>query len=126
MTSQYVDTNIFIRFFIADIPSQFAIAEAFFTQVEQGQQSGLVSILVVNEIIWIMEHFYHLKRSLYLPKLLKLLSLKNLRCVEIKKEILIGILEKMQASNIDFTDAYLSATAEDKPVLSFDRDLRRR
>lgn len=125
MISQYVDTNIFIRFLIADLPDQFVLAESFFLQVEQGQQIGFVSILVVNEIIWIMEHYYHLKRPEYLPQLIKLLSLKNLRCVEMKKDELIGVLEKMQKTAIDFTDLYLWTAAQEHPIFSFDRDFKK-
>lgn len=120
-----LDSNIFIRFLVGDIKDQSEKAQVIFNNIEQGRVKGHVSILVVNEVIWILENFYELKRAIYLPQLVKLLSLRNIKIMEAKKKILLMILEKMQVSSIDFTDIYLSYIKENKEILSFDRDFQK-
>lgn len=125
MREVYVDTNFFVRYFMGDIPGQFEKAKEFFLRVEKKEAKGVVSILVVNEIIWIMEHFYDLKREVYMPRLVRLLGLSGIKIMEIKKDILIKILEVMVGKKVDFTDAYLWVKAGKGKVVSFDRDFER-
>lgn len=120
-----LDSNIFIRFLIGDIKDQFEKTQVIFNNIEEKRVQGYVSILVVNEIVWILENFYELKRGIYLPQLIKILSLRSLKVIEIKKKILLAILERMQVSSIDFTDIYLSYIKENKEILSLDKDFRK-
>lgn len=125
MSEVLLDTNIFIRFFIKDIEDQFLKSFKIFEKIEKGELEGLVSILVINEIIWIMENYYELKREVYIPELLKLLALKKMKIVEVSKNLVIKILQLMQDRKIDFTDFYLSEISDTKQVLSFDKDFEK-
>ena len=125
MKELILETNIFIRFFIKDVPSQFEKTREIFEKIEKREIKGFVSILVVNEIIWILENFYNLKREIYLPKLLKLLLLDNIKVIEVKKNLLIKVLQQMQKQKIDFTDIYLSQIAGDKKIFTFDKDFKK-
>lgn len=126
MTTVIIDTNVFVRILTQDIPSQFEKAKKFFEAIEKSQQKGLVSILVINETIWILRRYYDLKRNVFIPQILQLLLLKNLNITEVKKDVIIKVLELMVKRNIDFTDAYLLCTKEDKQIFSFDEDLKKR
>lgn len=123
MTTIIIDTNIFVRLLTQDISSQFEKAKKFFEAIEKSQQKGLVSILVINETIWIFRRYYGLKRKAFIPQILQLLALKNLNITEVKKNVIIKVLELMLKRNIDFTDAYLLCTKEDKEIFSFDEEL---
>ena len=125
MKELLLDTNVFVRFLIKDIPSQFKKAERVFERIEKGEIKGLVSVLVINETVWILENYYELKREIYLPPLLKLLLLKNLKIIEIKKSLIIKTLEEMLKQKFDFTDIYLSQIAKDKKIFSFDKDFQK-
>lgn len=125
MKELILDTNVFIRFLIKDVPSQFEKAQKIFEKIEKQEAKGLVSILVVNEIVWILENFYDLKKEIYLPQLLKLLALKNIKVIEVKKNLLIRILQQMQKQKFDFTDIYLSQIAGDKKIFTFDKDFKK-
>lgn len=125
MTTIIIDTNVFVRLLTQDIPSQFEKAKKFFETIEKSQQKGIVSILVVNETIWILRRYYGLKRKTFIPQILQLLALKNLSITEVKKDIIIKALEMMFKRNIDFTDAYLLCIKGDKEIFSFDEDLRK-
>ena len=125
MKELILDTNVFIRFFIKDVPSQFEKTREIFEKIEKREIKGFVSILVVNEIIWILENFYNLKREIYLPKLLKLLLLGNIKVIEVKKNLLIKVLQQMQKQKFDFTDLYLSQIAGEKKIFTFDKDFKK-
>lgn len=120
-----LDTNVFIRFLIKDVPSQFKRAQKVFEKIEKGETKGLVSILVINEVVWVLENFYELKREIYIPQLLKLLLLRHLKIIEAKKSLIIKTLQKMEKQKFDFTDLYLFQIAGRKKIFSFDKDFQK-
>lgn len=124
MKDYTLDTNIFIRFFINDIPDQFEVARKLFKQIEEGEATGTISILVINEIIWILEHYYEIKSDKYLPSFFKLLALKKMKTLEINKKLIFRVLTFMQTEKIDFTDAYLIQAAKN-PIVSFDKHFQK-
>ena len=125
MTELYLDTNVLLRYLLGDIPDQFQEARKIIESTEKGEKLVFVSILVVNELIWILEKYYHLKRNVYIPKLLKLFLIDRIKIMEVKKDILTKILEKMQKHKIDFTDLYLAHTASKQQIVSFDKDFKK-
>lgn len=122
MNQKIIDTNIFLRHLLQDIPDQSKIATSVISDIEDGKMTGLMSILVVNELIWILEKYYFLKRSIYIPKLIKILNLDHLKMMEVKKELIERVLEKMRNKKIDFTDVYLMEAGREAQILSFDKD----
>lgn len=125
MKGLYLDTNVLLRYLLGDIPDQFQKAKKIIEEVEKGTTTGFLSILVVNELIWILEKYYHLRRNVYIPKLLKLFLIDQIKIMEVKKDILTKILERMQKQKIDFTDLYLAHTAPKQQIVSFDEDLKK-
>ena len=117
-----IDTNVIVRFFAKDVPEQFAKSQEFIEQIDKGNAVGLVSILVIDEIIWVLENYYGIKRNEFLPRLAELLALRNIRIIEAKKDLVIKVLEQIQKLNIDFTDVYLANIAEGRDIFSFDKD----
>lgn len=120
-----IDTNIIIRFLIKDVVKQFEEAKSFFEKIEKGKIKGVISILVINETIWVLENYYELERTIYIPQLLQLLALKNIGIKEIKKKVVIEVLEEMMKFSIDFTDLYLVKTKMEGEIMSFDKDLKK-
>lgn len=125
MTEILLDSNVLLRHFLHDIPTQSQKATTIITEIENGEKIGFLSILVINEVIWILRRYYYIKRRDYITQLLKLLQINTIKIVEIKKEVLIKILEKMKKREIDFTDVYLAEIAEDREIASFDKDFEK-
>jgi predicted nucleic acid-binding protein len=120
-----IDSNIIIRLIVKDPQDQFLEAKEIIRGIEEEKLQGVLSILVVNEIIWILEHYYDLKRKKFIPILLKLFALKNIKTKEARKDTIISVLQKMQDKKIDFTDVYLKEIAKGIQIFSFDRDFKK-
>ena len=73
-----------------------------------------------------MKKYYEIDRSKYIPKLIQLLLLKNVKVIEIEKKMLLTILQALQKTNADFTDLYLLYTQSAKNILSFDKDFKKK
>ena len=125
MNEFLIDTNIFIRLLTKEPLNQYEEAKKIFKNIEEKKQYGIVSILVVNEILWVLERFYKMQRLVLIPQLLHILLLKNIQIMEVSKDILVEILQKMQLRKIDFTDIYLAEIAKHRKILSFDKDFKK-
>lgn len=125
MKQAVFDSNIFIRLLTRDLESQYQKAREMFVEVEDNKIEAMVSILVINEIIWILDNYYLQKRNQYIPELLKILSLKNIKIIEIDKNLLFKILEIIKSTKIDFTDIYLFNTSQGRDIFSFDKDFEK-
>lgn len=121
-----IDTNVIVRYFIKDNSLQLLLAQKLIKDIEQNKLCGLISLLVVHEIVWILENYYDLKRNEFIPGILQLLAVRNLKIIEVKKEVVVNVLAKMQMRKIDFTDIYLAEIAKDRKIFSFDKDLKKR
>lgn len=120
-----IDTNTILRLLIADIPDQLAKSKEIFGDIESGKSTGLVSILVINEFLWVLEKFYEKSKKESVESVLKILSLKSIRVPEINKKKLMFVLTKNIENSLDFTDIYLILTAKKTKteIVSFDKKL---
>ncbi len=118
-----LDTSILVRFLARDNETQFQESREIFTEIEDQMSVGHISLLTVQELLWTLENTYTIPREEFVPKLITLFSLKNLKFLDIKKAVLFDILEEYKDSVIEFSQMYLLKTAEDKQIMSFDRQL---
>lgn len=119
----FIDSNVILRLIMGDLPEQQLLAERFIAKVEGGEFKGVISLLVVNEVLWIAENFYELSRKEIGSELIKILGIDNISIYEMSKTRLIDILVKYIESGKDFTDVYLSIMSGEALVASFDKDL---
>jgi uncharacterized protein len=59
----FVDTNIFLRFFVRDVPTQADECEKFFKWLITSDLDIYTSSLVVGEIVWTLSSYYSRKKS---------------------------------------------------------------
>ena len=114
-----LDTNLFIRFLLKDIPSQ---AQAVKKILETGSEELILTDVGLAEIVWVLTSYYQLPKTEVVDKLLNLLALKT---IQANKDILVRALKSYQSLNIDFIDAYLGAYAQNQglsDIYSYDRD----
>ena len=124
MRQLIIDTNILARFLVGDNFDQLVKARKIFTQIESGEALGEISILVIDELIWVMEGFYKMKRNQYMMLLRTLLGFRGITIKEIKREKFLEIISEFSESDLDFTDLYLLRTKnKNQTIVSFDKKL---
>ena len=125
MQGTFLDTNIFLRHLLNDVPAQSPAAHQLFRDVEQGRLAAWTSPLVVAEIVFVLENpkTYRIPRSTIRDQLLPLLSLPHLKLE--RKRLYPRIFDLYVSSPIDYVDAYhaaLLAHYHQHDLFSFDRD----
>jgi len=56
----FVDTNVFPRYLTDDVPAQAKAVEALLVRARNGGVSLVTNSIVIAEIVWTLESFYHL------------------------------------------------------------------
>jgi uncharacterized protein len=101
---RFVDTNIFLRFLVNDDPKKADACEALFRKAIAGEEALVTSEMVIAEIIWVLESYYELERSVIRESVEKILNTDNLTCPN--SEIIISALSFYVEKKIDYIDAY--------------------
>jgi len=117
----FVDTNVFLRFFVRDVEAQYEKARALFEKAEAGTIKLETSELVIAEIVWVLESFYGFTRKEIAEVLTTLLASRNLKIANHTKISHAAVL--YTSGNMDFIDAYNIAYMRSKEytkVATFD------
>lgn len=76
-----LDTNVILRYLLADHPSQSKKAKDFFQRLATGEEKVIISPLTVMETVYFLEKFNHKKRKIAE----RILAIVNLTAID-KKE----------------------------------------
>ncbi len=123
---RFVDTNVFLRFLVNDIPQQADACEAIFRRAVAGGEILYTTDMVMAEIVWVLESYYELPRSEVRTKLEKILNTPGLTCDN--KEVIMHALSLYEDKNIDYIDAYNACLLRAKgieEIYSYDRHFDR-
>jgi len=117
-----LDTNVLIRFLVADDEKQACIVRELFQQAETEQQSLFVPLPVALEMIWVLKSVYVISRQHILDALQKLLLMPVLMFDA--QEVLQHVIQSARKGNEDLADLLIAHTAIQSgcsTVLTFDR-----
>jgi predicted nucleic-acid-binding protein len=118
----FVDTNLFLRYLTNDVPDQANAVEQLLHRAAEGEISLITNTLVIAEIVWTLEAFYHLAKDDIREKVLAILNTPGLEVAN-NDQILQAIIWYVD-QNIDFIDAYNAAWLLDQGMTvayTFDR-----
>ncbi len=102
--SVFVDTNVFLRFFVRDVESLYEKAYDLFEKAESGKLRLETSELVIAEIVRVLESLYGFTRNEISSILNTLLAAKNLKVAgHARVREAVGLYF---TGNMDFIDAY--------------------
>jgi len=110
----FVDTNVFLRFFVKDVESQYEKARTLFEKAEAGKIRLETSELVIAEIVWVLESFYGFTRKEIADVLITLLSSRNLKIANSAR--ISASIQSYVSGNMDFIDAYNIAYMKSKEL----------
>jgi len=124
-----LDTNVVLRYLMEDpetLEPRFAGVVPFFERLERGEQSALLTPLVLFQCWFVLTSYYRVPGPEAASKLRALLAFRGLRVPE--KPILRACLDTLAGGCGDVVDAYLAALCSRKGlagVYSFDEGMAR-
>lgn len=125
MKTYLLDTNVALRFLLADDRNQSPKAKAIFDLADAGKIRLRLSHVAVAELVWILTSFFDFERARIGATLRGLLLHNGIEAEGL--DLLLISLESFSRINADFPDCYAAAVATTSatPVMSYDRDFRK-
>lgn len=100
----FIDSNIFLHYLTNDDPAKARRIEKLFDKAEKKDLTLVTSHMVIAELVWTLESYYHLSPAVIEQMLLKII---NTPFIEVPQEsMIIQALDLYVTQNIDFIDAY--------------------
>jgi len=124
MTSEqwFADTNLFLRYLTNDIPTQADAVEELLKRARRGELTLVTNALVMAEIVWTLESFYHLERADIKEKVLGILNTPGVEVTD--GDLVLQAVAWYVDKNVDYIDAYNAAWMPEqglKVACTFDR-----
>ena len=119
----FVDTNVFLRFLLADHPKQSPASRRLFEEAKENKIKLTTHSIVIVEIIWTLQSFFGFSKQEILDKLNVILHFNQLEIIDC--DILVMAVEIFGDKNVDFIDAYVASYLVQKKIYqiySFDKD----
>lgn len=125
MNSFVVDTNVFLRLILNDIPKQADKAEKLLKQAKAHEINLTVPQIVIFEIEYALTKYYGFPKDQVLDKLTSIVSAKYLTCQN--REIFNKAIEFYKGINLSLVDCFLAAYADkiEGKTFSFDKNLNK-
>ena len=125
MTRYLLDTNVLLRFLLADDEKQLPAVKRLFQHATEGRCVLVLGDVALAEAVWVLSSFYKLDRKPIAESLAKIITKPGIHCPNV--DTLLDALARYQDTNCDFFDCYLAsqAAAEGDGIASFDQDFRK-
>ena len=100
----FVDTNVFLRFFVRDVESFFQKARELFELADKGRVRLETNDLVIAEIVWVLESYYSFSKREIKEIIDTILETKNIKVAN--HERVKEAIDLYMRTKMDFIDAY--------------------
>jgi predicted nucleic acid-binding protein len=125
MAVRFVDTNIFLRYFIRDDATKAARCFEFFQRVKAGDEQATTSESVIAEVVYVLSSakMYNVPRDRISALLLPMITLRGMRLAHATTYV--RALDVYAREQIDFEDALSVAHIEREglpAIVSYDKD----
>ena len=117
-----LDTNVLVRWLVADDPLQTAQAEALIRQVLASNERLFIPVTVLLELEWVLRSAYKMKKPTIIAVLAALLESHELLIdAEPAVERALSLFRDGSADFADCLHLGLSSVAKQLPLKTFDR-----
>ena len=120
-----LDTNVLVRYLIADDRKQFELAKKFIEEAITNE-ALFIPLSVSVELEWVLRSLYEIKKAMIITTFNRLLEARE---IEFQEESAIEIALSLYAdNNADFADCLHIASAQTQgrvPLVTFDRKASR-
>jgi len=120
-----IDTNVLIRFLLADHPQLSPKARQIFLSAQSGKSKIYLDEIIVAETVWLLTSFYKQKRGEIATQLLELISQPWV--INPRKKIILESLSMFSAANLAFIDCWVYCLSKDisGKLVTFDKKLEK-
>ncbi len=118
-----LDTNVLIRFLIADKSPKYRKLYSFFKALEQGKKRVELKLIILFQSVFVLKSFYKVPKEHIAEGMMDIIKYKGIIIKE--KTIVQRTLELWRDNNIEIVDCYLVACSEGDTqnlLYSYDRD----
>ncbi len=121
-----VDTNVILRFLLADNKELYQRALAYFKKAETGKIKLIIPLIVLVQVIWVLYRSYSYDKSEIAKALIQLQNLKGVHILNREKFYQVLSIW-LKIPGIDFIDAYIlyMSRKNNTPLLTFDKKLNK-
>ncbi|MDR1979920.1 MAG: PIN domain-containing protein [Synergistaceae bacterium] len=109
MEEIFVDSNVFLRFYVEDDEPQGAAAEKLFRMSAQKEVELITGPPVFFEVAWTLKVWAKWPNEKILEALQSMTAIPNMKILD--KDTVIEAITLAQESRQEFADAYIAATA---------------
>ena len=123
MKSYFLDTNALLRFLLNDNIEQSNEVVELLDKAKAGTIKLFITQIVIFEISFILEKYYHFPKEKIIDGLGTLLASSYLEIQD--RTVFQEAIEQFETKNIDFVDCFLicKAKEDDSTIFTFDKDL---
>ena len=118
-----IDTNVLVRFLVADDPRQHELATRFFGQRLSIEEPGFIALVVIAETVWVLRSIFALPRDEVSGLLLEVLD--SAQVVVEQPEIVRQALMQTTTDMTDWLIHLLGARVGCTGTVTFDRKFAR-
>jgi len=121
----HLDTNVILRFLLADDAGQSPKAKALFELAQAGKLTLCVSHVTLAEVSWVLLSYYDFERAKLAQTLRELVLHEGVEVDE--SDVMLDAFDRFGKVNVDFIDCYAAALAKTRGavVVTDDRDFRK-
>jgi len=119
----FLDTNIFLRYFLKENELVFRRLEKLFSEIILGNIIGVANAMIIAEVVWVLSRSYKWNKEKICDNIEFILITPNIRFKD--KAILVNAVNVYKEKNISFIDAYNYSFIRANgitEIYSFDRD----
>ena len=119
------DTNIFLRYFLNDLPEQADLAKQYFEKAKKEEIKLIVTSITIFEVIFALDKVYKFEKTKIIELIKAIVSASYLEIEE--REVFLRALKLYSSANVDFVDTFVFSKAKslDGEVISFDKDIKK-
>jgi len=124
MKKIFVDTNVWLRFLVAEDKEKFEECKKFLVLNENGKFKIYTSTIVLLEIVYTLSSFYQIDKREIISDIKNILLARNLTLIE--KTNFPKALEIFKKFNIKIVDCLIISQIPPKTILcTYDKDFRK-
>jgi len=125
MSGHHLDTNVILRFLLADDPGQSPKAKALFELGQAGSLTLFLSHVTLAEVSWVLLSYYDFERGKLAQTLRELVFHDGVEVDD--SDVMLDAFDRFGKVNVDFIDCYTASLAKARGavVVTEDRDFRK-